>query len=158
MKKAFTLIELLVVVLIIGILSAIALPQYTKAVEKSRMAEAIQMLHQIHRACQIYELAGNDCGDGHLLLNSDISWPSEVTATNCYDQQCFNTKGWQYVDETGGGFLANRVINGDWEHPTYSLGINAASDYEDVGKVQCINGSDQNFCQKICKSNYCYVD
>ena len=56
-KKAFTLIELLVVVLIIGILAAIALPQYQKAVERSKSAQAVTMLKSVYQAAEEYYLA-----------------------------------------------------------------------------------------------------
>lgn len=53
MKKGFTLIEMLVVVLIIGILSAVALPNYRKSVEKARTAEAWTILKSINDAVKI---------------------------------------------------------------------------------------------------------
>ena len=67
MKKAFTLIELLVVVLIIGILASIALPQYTKAVEKSRMAEALTNLKSLQQAMDVYLLE-----NGYPDSNTDV--------------------------------------------------------------------------------------
>ncbi len=69
MKTGFTLIELLVVVLIIGILAAIALPQYQKAVERSRMAEAIQHLGDYATAQSIYYMQHNAFAEDMDELN-----------------------------------------------------------------------------------------
>lgn len=73
-EKGFTLIELLVVVLIIGILSSVALPQYTKAVEKARLTEAQTMLNSLQQAMDVYILS-NGYVSGNITSDSlDINY------------------------------------------------------------------------------------
>ena len=70
--KGFTLIEVLVVVLIIGILAAVALPQYQRAVEKSRLSEAISNMRTIQNNVKMYILEHGEISDYHYHDNWDV--------------------------------------------------------------------------------------
>ena len=78
-KGGFTLIELLVVVLIIGILAGIALPQYQRAVKKSRLAELTAMVDAGKKNLELYVLSNEETVvlsgvEGRGSLSFDLPW------------------------------------------------------------------------------------
>ncbi len=72
MKKAFTLVELIIVVIIIGILAAIAVPQYSKTMERSRIAEASAVLGALRGAQLRYRLENTAYAIDPLKLDIDL--------------------------------------------------------------------------------------
>ena len=77
--KGFPLIELLVVVLIIGILSAVALPQYNMAVLKARFASLQPIVEALVRAQEVYYLANGSYASSFSQL--DIEPPGGGTVS-----------------------------------------------------------------------------
>ena len=91
-SAGFTLIELLVVVLIIGILAAVAVPQYQVAVTKSRLSTIIPTVKGMADALELYYLAnGAYPPDGSQDFGFDIQLPSSCTgATTTVGTVCQN--------------------------------------------------------------------
>jgi prepilin-type N-terminal cleavage/methylation domain-containing protein len=73
MKKGFTLLELLIVIIIVGVMATLGLTQYTAVVERSRGAEARQILGQLRSVCAALYMDGNNvsmCSAGNLGLGT----------------------------------------------------------------------------------------
>src|SRR6185295_8757317 len=65
-NKGFTLIEMMIVVAIIGILAAVAIPEYIKYVKRTRTAEAVTHVQQAYNALADW-YAHPDLGNGHAI-------------------------------------------------------------------------------------------
>ena len=128
-KKGFTLIELLVVVLIIGILAAMAMPAYFKAVERSRIAEADTLMGTVAQAQQRRYMKNNTYAKQFSGL--DVSPTPIATGVFC----------------TKGGTAAGKTAATDCTTNGFAIVLdqtNVASDKYAAGTVKAVRvGSGQ---------------
>uniref|UniRef100_UPI003D134617 type IV pilin protein n=1 Tax=Candidatus Avelusimicrobium caledoniensis TaxID=3416220 RepID=UPI003D134617 len=152
--NAFTLIELLVVVLIIGILAAVALPQYQKAVWKSRNTQLKTVARAIRTAEESYFLANGKYA--HNFDELDIDLPLE--APN-HPICSFATNG---TDSYRQGKDFEVMLNGTTDQAVYVMAHWTKGPYKCWGfsfwkegdYCQEASNGDGSFCEKIEKATY----
>ncbi|MBO5911011.1 MAG: prepilin-type N-terminal cleavage/methylation domain-containing protein [Elusimicrobiaceae bacterium] len=165
-KQAFTLIELLVVVLIIGILAAVALPQYQVAVAKSRIMGYMPFIKSLAAAQEVHYLS-----NGQYTFNlQDL----DVDAKNsCQPIDLVNWKNGEYntvycneniiIDNYSANsdvvgiiklkYCPSYASQGETKcsaHGDVRINFYLAHDKDYPNKIQCIGLTD--FGKKICKT------
>ena len=147
-KAGFTLIELLVVVLIIGILSAIALPQYQKSVEKARAMQALSMIKAMIPAIDAYVIENGDMPKNFDDLS--ISLPADWSQnTPWYSQGGVTAKS--------NGHWSAQI---EWNSYVKCLQIGALTGvYKGAGFTYCISSVYKTIPTKtlLCSENYSYI-
>lgn len=86
-RKAFTLVEILIVVVILGILAAIVIPQFTSASEEAQVSSAESQLQTVRNQIELFRVRNNGTapaiadiftGDAGLLAEPVGGWESIV--------------------------------------------------------------------------------
>ena len=166
-KCGFTLIELLVVVLIIGILAAVALPQYQKVVEKSKATQAWAAIYSVAQAQEEYHMANGEYAQHFSDLSVEIPWTgttagfSAVSDTRSNDDWSFQI---YYLPSSGGvnmGLYMTR-LRGKYKGAGFIYFLSMPPDNAHIKKLLCREEQDfgagyKNYCVKIFKGTHLWT-
>ncbi len=165
--RGFTLIELLVVVLIIGILSAIALPQYEKAVEKSKAATVLSLLKSVAQAEEVFYFANGYYTQDLTELGVEIPWTGNTQWATNWGSSTLSNGEWSFQTNLvtklhGPAFVSYNAIamgrlTGDYKGAGFMYVLNVQPHDPLTPGLYCIERFDNGIIFEKEKGSYCHL-
>jgi len=148
-KSGFTLVEILIVVVILGILAAIVIPQFTEASTEAKLSSLCTDLQTLRSQIELYKVQHNDVAPLFLNFVAQMTTYTDIdgnaspakTAIFCYGPYLQKIPVNQFNDmkdpATGHGTLANDGTigndGGSWEYNETTGAIHADDSYDKDG-------------------------
>ena len=135
-KSGFTLVEILIVVVILGILAAIVIPQFTEASTEAKLSSLCTDLQTMRSQIELYKIQHNDVPPTFAAFTAQMTGQTDITGAVGTDYGPYIQKvptnqfnNLATLDNTG--TVGDNV--GGWEYDQATGAINADDNYDQDG-------------------------
>ena len=137
-RSGFTLVEILIVVVILGILAAIVIPQFTEASTEAKLSSLCTDLQTMRSQIELYKIQHNDVPPAFASFEAQMTEQTDITGAAGTDYGPYIQKvptnqfnNLNTLDNTG--TIGDNV--GGWEYNATTGAINADDNYDNDGVV-----------------------
>lgn len=139
-KRGFTLVEILIVVVILGILAAIVIPQFSQASTDSKVSSLMSNLQTIRSQIALYKIQHNDVTPTAANIVDQLCMVTDIAGNTYADKAACEAAGetaygpYIQIDLPNNPFTGDNVIGTDWIYTTdgttwsFSAGADATPD------------------------------